>query len=240
MTDIWWKRATYQQPLFCVYCKARTSITEDLEHILPEALGNKKTLYKGAVCKSCNNSLDRNVDSKFFNEVLVASGQVATKTEGKKGVRNRIGSHVEKTASGVAITGGSSGLDHEFTMSRAIAKCGVNIFTHNFGSLETRKNFPEIIQYVLQPKKGRNDVWPFAAGYTPTGLFGVTFGIETVETGGQPYPMFVFACASGVFMSAMDRSIPSGAELAHEYISQLLKEKRDEGHDFPSMTYVTR
>lgn len=235
----WWHNPTFHEPLFCVYCKKATSITEDLEHILPESLGNKQTLYRGAVCKGCNNSLGNNVDSKIFAEPMAASGQVAQQTEGKSGVRTKIGAHVKKTPGGVATTGGISGKPHEFTMSRAIAKCGVNIFTHYFGSLTTREKFPEIVEYVVEPKN-RNDVWPYAAAFTPVGGFGLSFGTETLEANGSAFPMFVFLSASGVFMAPMERGMPDASELAHAFILGKLDELKEAGHELVYMTYSTR
>ena len=40
----------------CIFCKQDSSRSVSVEHVIPESLGNKKTvLPKGAVCDSCNN-----------------------------------------------------------------------------------------------------------------------------------------------------------------------------------------
>ena len=239
MTKAWWDNATNERPLYCVYCGVATSEAEDLEHILPESLGNKSVLYAGAVCKKCNNSLGAKVDSKIFNEPMAASGQVAQETLGKRGVRTKIGSHVEKSPGGVTVTGGISGSDHEFAMSRAIAKCGVNIYTHFFGSLKIREEFPEIIEFVRQPKN-RNDIWPYAAAFTPAGGFRLSFGTESFEIDGRTFPMFVCLSASGIFVSPMYRDTPNAARIAHDFILDRLKDATDAGHQLVSMTYYTK
>ena len=43
----------------CIICKEEKN--ESDEHIIPEALGNKKLITK-RVCKDCNNRLGYNVD----------------------------------------------------------------------------------------------------------------------------------------------------------------------------------
>ena len=239
MAKAWWNNATNERPLYCVYCGTSTSETEDLEHILPESLGNKATLYPGAVCKKCNNSLGSNVDSKIFNEPMTASGHVAQETPGKKGVRTKIGPHVEKTQGGVTVTGGISGSDHEFAMSRAIAKCGVNIYTHWFGSLKVRDEFPEIIKFVREPKS-RNDIWPYAVALTPVGGFALSFGTESFEIDGTAYPMSICLSASGLFVSPMYRDTPNAALVAHDFVLDRLKDAKDAGHQLVSMTYYTK
>ena len=87
----WWESKENKQPLLCVYCGKLTSDSEDAEHIIPEALGCKETLYCGAVCTDCNHRLGINVDSKVCKESMFAAGQVATDTPGKNGLRNQIG-----------------------------------------------------------------------------------------------------------------------------------------------------
>ena len=237
---LWWQYATHEQPLICVYCDKETSGKEDEEHILPEALGNKKTLYRGAVCKDCNNKLGVNVDSKMFHEPMMAAGQVATGAQGKKGVRTKIGKHVSKTDSGVVIDGGTCGKPNEFVIARAVAKCGVNIFTHYFGSVCTKENYPNMVGYVIQPKN-KNDVWPFAAIYTPTGGFGITYGIETIAANDAYYPVFVFASSSGVFASVPDRHILNGPELAYRSIKATVESFiKKSGKEISRFGYVTR
>jgi len=231
---------TGDRPLICVYCGVATSSEEDEEHVLPESLGSKETLYRGAVCKKCNNRLGNNVDSKVFNEPLAAAGQVAQDTEGKRGTRTAIGKHVRKKGDGISVVGGESGKPHEFVMSRAIAKCGVNIFTFHFGSDRVRAEFPELINYVLQPKT-KEDIWPYACVYTPVGGFGNTFGIEPMIVDGSLTPMITFACASGVFVAFPDRGVGNASEFGHEFIKELLAAREAKtGQKLMSMTYATR
>ena len=52
----------------CIICKEERN--ESDEHIIPEALGNKKLITK-RVCKDCNNRLGYNVDDYLVNHPLV-------------------------------------------------------------------------------------------------------------------------------------------------------------------------
>ena len=236
---LWWNRGTFAKPLICVYCGVKTMGDEDLEHIIPESLGSKDTLYPGAVCKKCNNRLGVNVESKMFKEPLMASGQVATGAEGKRGKRNQIGKHVSKSKDGVAIQGGISGKDNEFQMSRTIAKAGVNILTHYFGSSFTRDKYPELINYVLQPKS-KQDIWPYAAIFTPTGGFGNSYGFDTITSQDVKHPIFLFMCASGVFASSPNRSVENGAELTLKLITDCVDNAvKNHGAEIVRMSYVS-
>ncbi|HEY9764191.1 MAG TPA: HNH endonuclease [Trichocoleus sp.] len=76
--------------LICVYCGTPTDGTESAEHIVPESLGGEDTLYLGAVCTKCNTDLGKSVDSKLFEEALMAAGMVALGVKGKKGPRKEI------------------------------------------------------------------------------------------------------------------------------------------------------
>lgn len=236
----WWQTGTFDKTLSCVYCGNSTLGEENLEHIIPESLGCKDILYAGAVCKQCNNRLGINVERDIFKEALMASGQVATGAEGKNGKREQIGPHVKKSDTGVIMNGAVCGKDYEFQMSRVIAKSGVNIFTHYFGSASTREKYLSLVSYVLQPKS-RADIWPYAAIFTPAGGFANSFGIETVTSSNENHPIFLFMCASGVFASSPNRDIDNISELIHEYITESVNAAlKASGTEIVRMSYVTK
>lgn len=54
--------------MFCIICETETDLSE--EHIIPEALGNKK-FCTNRVCKNCNNKLGTNVDSYIIEHPLI-------------------------------------------------------------------------------------------------------------------------------------------------------------------------
>lgn len=59
----------------CIFCKQDSSTSKTVEHIIPEALGNKKhILPRGVVCDNCNNYFGLKVerpllDSAYFRQV---------------------------------------------------------------------------------------------------------------------------------------------------------------------------
>lgn len=58
----------------CLFCKKEKSQSEfDIEHIILESLGGKKTKENTihSVCKNCNNNFGRNIDAFFVNTPLV-------------------------------------------------------------------------------------------------------------------------------------------------------------------------
>jgi len=51
----------------CIFCKADSSTSRSVEHIIPESLGNiEHTLPPGVVCDSCNNYFAREVEKPFL------------------------------------------------------------------------------------------------------------------------------------------------------------------------------
>jgi HNH endonuclease len=225
----WWNTAIRGvQDLFCVYCKNTTTPSENLEHIIPESLGNKQTLYRGAVCNKCNQKFGEKVDSDILKEPLIALGQVATKSEGKKGVRDQIGKFVKRTGENeVALSGGNSGKSNEYYVSRALAKCAVNILTHFFGSNIISKNQAELISYVNAPKS-RNDIWTFAALYTFNTKISIAFWLRKLELEGQEILVVMFSCSSGLFAIPHNRDINGLSKELMKMINKEVEEKETE------------
>lgn len=66
----------------CIICQKEKSESE--EHIIPEALGNKK-LITMRVCERCNNRLGSNVDNYLTDHPLVKLLRIENDLSGKKG-----------------------------------------------------------------------------------------------------------------------------------------------------------
>ena len=237
---IWWKVPWWERPrgreLVCVWCGQVTTGNEADEHVIPEALGGRDTLYKGAVCTGCNHRLGTSVDAKIFDEPMFAAGQVASQIPGKKGVRTKIGKHVSSQSSGsVRVQDGESGKPHEFTSSRAIAKCAVNVLVDAVGVQTVRTKVPALVNYVRQPTS-RSDIWPFAGVFTPLCTISVTYSVAGEVVEGSLFPCIIFTCASGLFSVFADRSVPNGAEEAHRVLGRYIG--RSGGVRGPQLTYV--
>lgn len=76
----------------CIICREEKDESE--EHIIPEALGNKKLITK-RVCKECNNKLGTNVDNYLTNHLIVKLIRKNEKLFGKSGKEIKICSGVE-------------------------------------------------------------------------------------------------------------------------------------------------
>src|SRR5215217_7224004 len=51
----------------CIFCKADSSASHSIEHIIPESLGNTRfVLPRGIVCDCCNNYFARKVEAPFL------------------------------------------------------------------------------------------------------------------------------------------------------------------------------
>lgn len=52
----------------CIFCKADSSLSTSVEHIIPESLWNKKQILpRGVVCDACNNYFARKVEKPFLD-----------------------------------------------------------------------------------------------------------------------------------------------------------------------------
>lgn len=228
----------------CVYCGAATTTLEALEHIIPEALGGKETLYPGAVCTKCNHELGSSVDGKVFKELMMAMGQVASGAEGKTGPRKTIRSRkgvVSKTNDGILMSGGVLGKPNEFETARVLAKVAVNVLTKALGSAQVRISHPSLIKYVRMPKN-RHDVWPFVATYTP--LKPVAFyGVAQRKSHFVRMPircnLVWLVCASGFFAMPLERGSKTACEDARGWVKSLVQRQKQNGAEFGLMVDYT-
>jgi len=53
----------------CIFCHKASDVSKSIEHIVPESLGNKRTvLWKGAVCDECNNYFATKVEKPLLDQ----------------------------------------------------------------------------------------------------------------------------------------------------------------------------
>jgi hypothetical protein len=67
----------------CIYCCSETSESESIEHPLPESLGSRLTLPRGACCDGCNRYLS-SLDDVFAHHPHIAGTIVFARIPGKK------------------------------------------------------------------------------------------------------------------------------------------------------------
>lgn len=69
----------------CIFCGVEINdVNESIEHIIPEALGNRQLSIK-EVCKQCNSKLGEKVDSELTSNILIEMIRHIHKIEGKSG-----------------------------------------------------------------------------------------------------------------------------------------------------------
>jgi hypothetical protein len=70
----------------CIFCKAESSGSRSVEHILPESIGNSKLLLpKGVVCDKCNNYFAKAVEKPFLEADAVRQLRFHQGVASKKG-----------------------------------------------------------------------------------------------------------------------------------------------------------
>lgn len=77
----------------CIFCKNISDTSRGVEHIIPEALGNKNhVLPRGVVCERCNNYFARKVEQPFLNSVQFRN------LRGRQAIENKRGNVPPQTA----------------------------------------------------------------------------------------------------------------------------------------------
>jgi hypothetical protein len=70
----------------CIFCKAESSASRSVEHILPESIGNSKlVLPRGVVCDKCNNYFAKAVEKPFLEAEAVRQMRFHEGLPSKKG-----------------------------------------------------------------------------------------------------------------------------------------------------------
>lgn len=86
----------------CIFCKADTTLSKSVEHIVPESLWNtKQVLPRGVVCDACNNYFAREVEKPFLDSAAVTRLRF---NEGIPNKRGRIPTSSATLLPGFAVT----------------------------------------------------------------------------------------------------------------------------------------
>ena len=157
--------------LICLWCGQKTTGIKSVdteEHIFPEAIGGKKTLYIGAVCKSCQENLC-NLDNSLKKEhpSMMDSYQAdenikGKKTSNKERKERRLREKIE--IQGIGETGSTKirrangnidfiNVNYAITSEtfiRSLHKCIANILCDIYGSIEVRKKYIDLLDFVKE------------------------------------------------------------------------------------------
>lgn len=161
----------------CIWCDHETTSDKSAatdkiryankEHIFPEAVGGRKCLTQGLVCKQCNDDLGRDVDQylKTSNMSMMYQYQIVDGLPGKsRGKEDRLRKVAQKAeiqhydgASVVKTTNDKSStsfLDSQFYMydkafSRAVHKCLLNTLLDSRAEVNLPKSLEALKNYIL-------------------------------------------------------------------------------------------
>lgn len=180
-----------QSDFICLWCGCKTTAEKDKsaleikysnkEHVFPESIGGNEKLKAGDVCEDCNNKLSF-LDNclKKGNDMMMFSLQGDRFIKGKKTSNKK--RKIRRQAERKEITGSdgyskitrdleknktvilnSAPEKYDGNFCKSIHKCLANIICFEKGSLFVRKNYPELINFVLN---GNNtSAWSFAVSY---------------------------------------------------------------------------
>ena len=154
---------------------------DGVEHIFPKAIGGKKTLPIGSVCKKCNNELGK-LD-RFLKKEHPAMMDAFQVDPQIKGYDRGLGDRKRKEKEKIVIEGEGEAKhtkisrknrpDVEFlnanfivtsdTFVRALHKCTANVLCDKYGSITTRKQCGDLVKFVRDG--GDVQRWSYATSF---------------------------------------------------------------------------
>ena len=156
----------------CIYCRARTSRNEPIDHPVPQALGVRESLSKGTVCSGCNLYLS-DLDRHFCNHhhiasMIVFAGVPGTKARLRKTVAQDFSFDVKKLhiqffldsrRASFEIQDGHLRIIHpgsndfdEWNFSRALHRMALGLLALSSGpEVSLRETFDLVRAYIRQP-----------------------------------------------------------------------------------------
>ena len=120
----------------CVFCKECSDSSRSVEHIMPEALGNKNhTLPPGWVCDNCNNYFAREVEKPFLDTLYGRSSRFSMSVANKKGrIPTVLGLHLQSRLT-VEIAKNDDGLSFGAFLAKDEARWVASVRSEASGSI---------------------------------------------------------------------------------------------------------
>ena len=180
--------------LICLYCGKKTTENEPAEHIFPENTGGNIKLRKGDVCAKCNNKLGRLDKLLKTGNYYMMHGYQLSNYLGKKGSKERKKrqkkekeeitderkvTEIKLGEDGFRVVSSLDFSDHP-DLKRALFKIGCNMLCYQFGSKYVRKEYAELIGFVLNNTD--HDRFSYVVSYQST--FGKNISLRPVGIGG--------------------------------------------------------
>lgn len=173
-----------EEESICLWCGKPTienRTDESAEHIFPKAIGGKKTLPVGSVCKECNGKLGFLDDClKYGHEAMMDAfqadfgikGRIRDKDDRERKARERTyiegkgeakDTKIRRNNFDVYLINANFDVKSE-NFVRGLHKCTANILCDTYGSVATRKNYEELLKFVYDGE----DVlpWSYAVSFS--------------------------------------------------------------------------
>jgi len=240
----------------CLWCGEDTKGDKTKEHIFPECIGGKKTLPIGYVCNKCNNFFSHHIDRALLKEHsgmmdayqvdpgIKRKGKGKEKKEQYKRERISIQGVGDASSTRISREGNTINfLDANFEVKsvdflRSLHKCVANILCDSYGPLYVRKNYPELLEFVL--KGGYAQPWSYAISF-PTPVIRPLISEPQLlmclklEKKNKTYEIYSFIHTSGIWIvgSAPYILCPDLINKLSESIVQKLENNKDHKNEKP-------
>lgn len=175
--------------LICLYCGKKTTKEEQTEHLFPESTGGNIKLKKGDVCGQCNNKLGKldallKTGNYYMMNGYQSSPFLGKKRSGKRREKQREQKEKIIDTRGITEIKFSEDGFREVTsldfsdhpnFKRALFKVGCNMLCYRFGSKYVRKEYAELIEFVLN--NTNHDKFSYMVSYKS--MFGARIGFRS-------------------------------------------------------------
>jgi hypothetical protein len=165
--------------LWCGKPTVKNRAKEGVEHMFPVAIGGRKTLPVGCVCKDCNGKLgcldeylkyghesmmdafqaDDGITGRVRKDKMKRKALEKTYISGKGEAKK---TRIERKGSDVYLVNASYYVTSD-KFVRALHKCTANILCNEYGPATTRNSFESLLKYVSEGGDSRS--WSYAVSF---------------------------------------------------------------------------
>jgi hypothetical protein len=235
---------TSDKTSICLWCGKSTfyrRVDESAEHVIPVAIGGKKILPIGSVCRECNNQLGFLDDClKYEHEAMMDAfqadygikGRIRNKDDRERKAKERI--YIKGKGDAIDVKIGREGSDVHLINAnfdcksekfvRSLHKCTANILCNTYGSELTRKSFPDLLRFVYYG--GDWTPWSYAVSFSNPFQRPIISEPRPFTLSRNLEDIVGFSHSSGIWLTGSKPSLLTSriVEEASDIISQKIRE----------------